>query len=273
MTVTVEKGCIEVDAHVYLEGALVDKQVPGVFGTVMRTDLYNNSLLPGQCYADPIFGTTVYTPAGQPYSIAPWNYNGTEGSLFDSGGNPANGKAGYAPTVVDWVLVSLRDRLDAAGVTLCRAAALLHNDGRIEFVGSGLSCCDLDMGANYYVVVEHRNHLIIMSSEALPVVNGKITCDFRVTQSYIDDSLFPGLFSGQKPVPGNRFAMIAGNGDQVSGPRSDTDINTDDRTWWELQNGSSGLYRSGDYNLTGDCNVNDRVLWEQNNGKFTSVPR
>jgi hypothetical protein len=128
------------------------------------------------------------------------------------------------------------------------------------------------MGVNYFVVVEHRNHLIIMS-EALTVTAGTITIDFRITQSYIDNIIFPSVYSGQKPIPGDKFVMIAGNGDQTSGPQADTDINTNDRTWWELQNGNSGLYRSGDYNLTGDCNANDRILWEQNNGKFTSVPR
>jgi len=91
-------------------------------------------VLPGQTYENLLLGTTTYTPAGQPYSIAPWNYPGTEGSLFDSGGNVANGKAGYPSTVVDWVLVSLRDKPDATGVTLCQAAALLHKDGHIEFV-------------------------------------------------------------------------------------------------------------------------------------------
>jgi hypothetical protein len=238
----------------------------------MRTDLNNNSLLPGQCYADPFFGTTVNSPVGQPYSLPPWNYHGTEGSLFDSGGNPANGKAGYATTVVDWVLVSLRDKADASGVTLCQAAALLHNDGRVEFTGNGLTCCNLDLGVSYYLVIEHRNHLIIMSN-ALPVVNGKIACDFRIAQSYIDDSMFPGLYAGQKPILNGRYVMYSTNGNQISGSRADTDINTEDRTWWELQNGTSGLYRSGDYNMTGDCNSNDRLLWEKNNGKFTSVPR
>jgi len=264
-------GCFIIDAFVYLEGALI---VAGGtnYGSEMRTDLNIIGILPGQSYADPIMGTINYTPAGQPYNIAPWNYTGTEGTLFDSGGNPANGKAGYPSSVVDWVLVSLRDKADATAITLCKAAALLHNDGHIEFVGGGFSCCELDPENKYYLVVEHRNHLIIMS-DALPVVGGKIICDFRTQQSYIDPIWGPDFFAGQKPVTLGRYAMYAGNGDQIMDSASDTDITSDDRTWWESFNGKPGKYLSGDYDLNADCTMDDRSVWEKNNGNFTSVPR
>jgi hypothetical protein len=67
--------------------------------------------------------------------------------------------------------------------------------------------------------------------------------------------------------------MFAGNGDQTLNSQSDTDINFDDRSFWEGENGDIGEYRRGDYNLNGDTNFNDRLTWERNNGKFTSVPR
>ena len=203
--------------------------------------------------------------------MMPWNYAGTEGTGYDSGGDPANGKAGYPSTVVDWVLVSLRDKGDVTGVTLCRKAGLLHSDGHIEFPGGGFACCDIAQQTGYYVVVEHRNHLIIMSPTAIPVVNGKMVVDFRTIQSYIDP-IWVGFAVGQKPAGDGRYMMYGGNGDQVSGNDADTDTNADDRTWWEKNNGDFG-YRSGDYDLSGDTNQNDRTLWERNNSKFTSVPR
>jgi hypothetical protein len=72
--------------------------------------------------------------------------------------------------------------------------------------------------------------------------------------------------------------MYAGNGEQTDGGGAytdleDTDINFNDRTFWEGENGDIGEYRIGDYNLNGDTNFNDRVTWERNNGTFTSVPR
>jgi hypothetical protein len=112
-----------------------------------------------------------------------------------------------------------------------------------------------------------------MSHESLPVVNGKITYDFRIQQSYVDDPFGFGQFARQKEILPGKFAMFAGNGQQASTGKADTDINFDDRYFWEVQNGTFGRYRNADHNLNGDTNFNDRTLWEYNNGKFTSVPR
>ena len=270
--VTVKPGCLTLDAWVYLEGAMIASDGTGTYLNGMRTDLNRLRVLPGQSYADPFFGVVNYTPKGQPYQGAPWSYAGTEGDGYDSVGDPANGDAGYPSTVVDWVLVSLRSGTATETETSCKKAALLHSDGRIEFAGTGFNCCNIDINGSYYVVIEHRNHLVIMSSTAIQVINGKLTCDFRTMQSYYDP-LFPDLYAGQKAIPGGRYVMYAGNGNQESTGDSDTDISLEDQGWWEKHNGTAGQYRSGDYNLSGDANMNDRTLWERNNGKFTMVPR
>jgi hypothetical protein len=121
--------------------------------------------------------------------------------------------------------------------------------------------------------VEHRDHLIVMSHEPVGVVGGVITYDFRIQQSYVDDPFGFGTFSQQKEVLPGVFAMLGANGEQALNSQADTDITSDDRTFWEMQNSLFGLYLPGDYNLNGDVNVNDRTLWEFNNGRFTSVPR
>ena len=77
----------------------------------------------------------------------------------------------------------------------------------------------------------------------------------------------------QKEILPGVWAMHGGNGNQTLSAESDTDINFDDRTYWEAENGDIAKYRIGDYNLNGDTNFNDRRVWELNNGKFTSVPR
>lgn len=266
--ILVTTGCVEVEAWVYLEGALIDKQSIGNYASVMRTDLNKLQLLPGQSYEDESTGIIYYTQKGQPYGTAPWNYFGTEGDLFDSGGDPLKGDAGYPSTVVDWVLVSLRSAPDATARPLCRQAALLHNDGHIEFVGE-FDCCDLDMTGSYYLVVEHHNHLIVMSHQAIPINNGKITYDFREQQSYVEEG---ESYARQKEVGTGRFAMFAGNGHQTDS-YSDTDITFKDELYWRSQNTIIGKYLFGDYNLSGDVNYNDRIVWEFNNGKMTSVPR
>ena len=270
--------CITINSWVYLEGSVTNPNGAAIYTLPMRTTLNNLHVLPGQTLVDPFFGNK-YTPPGQPYSGAPWNYPGTEGDAYDSGGDPMMGDAGYPSTVVDWVLVSLRGDSAGTGGPLCQAAALLHKGGYIEFVQE-FDCCDLDLLGSYYVVVEHRNHLIVMSDAAVPVVPGvdssTITYDFRNQDSYVDDPFMIGIFASQKELlpqlPGN-YAMYAGNGNQINTAFSDTDINFDDRSYWEGENADFGEYRVGDYNMNSDTNFNDRVTWERNNGKFTSVPR
>jgi hypothetical protein len=113
---------------------------------------------------------------------------------------------------------------------------------------------------------------------AVSVIDGTISYDFRSNEGYIDDPFGFGP-SGQKELLPNYpgvYGMFAGNGDQVKLPSDSendiTDINLNDRTYWEDQNGTNGKYRNGDYNLNGDCNYNDRTTYEFNNGKFSSVP-
>jgi hypothetical protein len=241
----------------------------------MRTTLNDLQVLPGQTLVDPFFGNK-YTLPGQPYDVAPWNYMGNEGDAYDSGGDPNMGDAGYPSTVTDWVLVSLRADSAGTGGPVCQAAALLHNNGYIDFV-QPFDCCDLNLLDSFYLVVEHRNHLIVMSHNEVPIVPGvdssTITYDFRMQQSYVDDPFMFGIFAQQKEILPGVYAMFAGNGDQALSAQSDTDINFDDRGFWATENGDIGEYRTGDYNMNGDTNFNDRVTWERNNGRFTSVPR
>ncbi|MCO6477172.1 MAG: DUF11 domain-containing protein [Phaeodactylibacter sp.] len=265
-----ELPCVTIEAWVYLEGAAIFSDGSENYALPMRTGLNDLRLLPGQTLEDLFLGVQ-YTPAGQPYDIAPWNYFGTEGDAYDSAGDPLFGDAGYPSTVVDWVLVSLRDNPNGAGGPICQAAALLHEDGSIQFVDD-FECCNIDLGQSYYLVIEHRNHLIVMSHEPIAIVGGVISYDFRVQQSYLVDPFGFG-YVGQKEILPGVWAMHGGNGNQTLSGDSDTDINFDDRTYWEAENGDIAKYRIGDYNLNGDTNFNDRRVWELNNGKFTSVPR
>lgn len=271
-TALVTKPCFNLETWVYLEGAAANPSGGSSYTLPMRTTLNDLRLLPGQLSVDPFLGNH-YSPPGQPYSAAPWLYPGTEGAMFDSGNNPLFANAGYPSTVVDWVLVSLRSDSAGTGGPVCQAAALLHKDGTIQFV-QPLTCCGVNENNQYFVVIEHRNHLIVMSQVKQPFINHKLSFDFRFQQSY-EDPFFAGLnlFARQKEIISGKFAMYAGNGMQTLTFFSDTDINFDDRSFWESQNGQIGSYRIGDYNLNGDTNFNDRITWERNNGKFTSVPR
>ena len=138
-----------------------------------------------------------------------------------------NTNGNYPLTVTDWVLVSLRTDA-SAGSTVCERAALLHNDGSIQFVDE-FECCDLDISLDYYIVIEHRNHLLVMTEIPVPIINGEITYDFRTRNSY-RGVLAIGV--GQKEIERGVFAMFAANGDQQTGLEDAVDINSNDLRAW-----------------------------------------
>ncbi len=224
--------------HVFLEGAF------DITGDTMRTDLNTlHRLLPGQTDV-----ALNHTAATQPYDIAPFNYNGTESvpSRLDD----------YPPEVVDWVLVSARTDTS----TVSRTAAWLLKDGQIQFLQPLFD--ELHAAPDsIYIVIEHRNHMGVMSPEKLPVKSDIITWDFTTQDSYTSSS------TGQAMLNNLRWGMLAGDAN------NDFDINGDDKVSWVEDNGKFTLYLPADFDMNGDVNGNDKAYWFQNNGKFSSVPQ
>ncbi|PHN00648.1 DUF7507 domain-containing protein, partial [Flavilitoribacter nigricans] len=280
--VVVDVFCVDFDLYVFLEGSLIVPQtgeyIQPLVGDpypLMRTTLNESRLLPGQ-YSVNAFSGNIYTPplgaAGQVYSISPWFYSGNEGSFYDSEGMTANADAGYPTTVTDWVLVSLRTDPMNGAEAICQRAALLHSDGHLEFVDPS-DCCTIDQTQSYYIVIEHRNHLIVMSHEAVPVVDGTLTYDFRGQQSYLNDPFLSGLPIAQKEVIPGVFAMYAGNSDQDSVDDEDVDITSSDNAKWLNNGAETRTFNLVDYNMDGDVSALDYDLWQANSPKFTSVKR
>ena len=227
----------------------------------MRTRLNRFGYLPGQ---RPTTLLGIATKAGQPYDVEPWRYEGTEGMEFNA--FAPGGSELYPPDVVDWVLVSIRVNPDHIS-TICRKSGLLMIDGTIVMT-EAFDCCDLSE-EEYYVVIEHRNHLPVMTPTPVKIDDsGTISFDFRSNQSYT--RLFG---NGQKEVNPGVFAMYAGNGDQVLTGASIKDINANDLSLWTAENGDHSGYYFQDYDLNGDVNVHDKAIWLTNNGVFTDVDR
>lgn len=241
--VVMNPPCVSLDIKVMLEGAYI-----GSLGT-MRTTLNRRGLLPGQT---PIGGFAEATPAGQPYKDAPWSYNGTESMT------------NYPSTVVDWVLVSLRTDAVSASSTIFRTAALLHEDGRVQILAS---CIPLASNNPLYVVIEHRNHLGIMSPTAINMVGNTISIDFTATNSFTKND--PPT-AGQKQI-GNKWLMFAGDGSKNTNT-TNFDINFSDAQLWKSKSGLFDRYRNSDFNLDADLNFQDQILWKNNNGKYSGVP-
>jgi Bacterial Ig domain len=235
-----EQPCVTFDFKVLLQG-------PYDAGTGLMTTILNQrGLLPGQT---PVGSFAVATPGGQPYNVLPFSYAGSETMTA------------YPTTVVDWVLVSLRTDSTKASKVLS-VAGLLHSDGHISFVNP---CFTLPSGS-FYVVIEHRNHMGVMSHVKVPVSAGKITYDFTAQQSY--QLTNPPSF-GEKQV-GNKFVMYGADGSKAT-INDNYDINFKDSQLWKSLSGSFDIYLLSDFNLDADSNFMDNSLWKQNSGRYSGV--
>jgi hypothetical protein len=216
---------------------------------LMRTTLNQRGLLPGQT---PIGQFGIRTPQGQPFKGAPWNYAGTEGDTVTT----------YPATVVDWVLLSLRTDSTSSSNAF-RAAGWLHNDGQISFI---TPCFNIPDGS-YFVLVEHRNHVGVLSPTKVTATNKLITEDFTVNDSYI--RINPPS-TGQK-LKGSKWVMMASDGKNDT-PTTNYDVNFNDAQLWKLQSGIFDQYLYGDFNMDADINFSDSSLWKLNSGKYSGVP-
>ncbi|NJN34531.1 MAG: tandem-95 repeat protein [Saprospiraceae bacterium] len=238
-----QNPCVTMTLKVLLEGPF--QTASGKMTTVLN----QRGLLPGQTPIG-IFG--VATQKGQPYKGAPWNYAGAEGDTITT----------YPATVTDWVLVSLRTST-ALSSTVYKAAAWLHNDGTVQFINP---CFNIANGS-YYVVIEHRNHMGVMSPTAVAVANGVLNFDFTATNSF--ELPNPPSF-GQKQV-GGKWVMYTGDGKKDT-QTTNYDINFQDSQLWKGQSGIFDQYRIGDHNLDADVNFFDQVMWKANSGRYSGVP-
>ncbi|MBE0641735.1 MAG: hypothetical protein IH599_06845 [Bacteroidales bacterium] len=149
--------------------------------------------------------TAGHLPLSQPYNVAPWNYTGSE--------TLASIPAG----MVDWILVELRNIVDGATVVE-RKAALLMSDGSILHTDL-TNEIPFDSSGTYYVAIDHRNHMTIMSVNPLPIPDTTL----------VDFSNPANLYGGMASVinlSGGVYGMICGdiNKDRVlrySGPGND----------------------------------------------------
>ena len=174
----------------YLQGALFGVNSPTV---LMRDDLRVKGYIP---LTHPYAYLTPITP------VAAMNPSVTAVT-----GNDA---------IVDWVFVELRSATN--GVTIIDSrAALLQRDGDIVDV-NGVSPVIFSQAlpGNYYVAVRHRNHLGVMSMNALPLSSTITTVDFRnpatPTFTYTGTSTYTQATLNQSQVVVQQgVAMWAGN--------------------------------------------------------------
>jgi hypothetical protein len=228
------EGDVEVDLKVFLEGPFMTSS--------MSTDLNDAGLL----------------PLNQPYNSDPsaiWYYNGSESvSSIPS------------TSITDWIVVEFRDALSAAQATgatrVSRQAAFVRNNGSVVSL-DGINPVMVNgiFLNNLYVVIWHRNHLGILSSNPIsPSGINKYTYDFTTGagQAYL---------GGQTSLGGGMYGMIGGDCEPNG------TINTNDLTnIWSVEAGAAG-YLMSDMNLDKQSDNTDKdIIWYPNDGLGTKVP-
>jgi hypothetical protein len=219
---------LAVDVKAILEGAFN--------GTDMNTGLNAAGLL----------------PLTQPFNTTPWNYTGTESVAAIPNAD-----------VVDWVLVELRDAPDAAsagsGTIIDRKAGFLLKDGSIvDIDGAGTLSFAANLSQNLFVVIHHRNHLKVMSNNALTQSGGAYTYDFTtgISQAYGSD---------EKMVSGK--AVLYGGDADANG-----EIGSGDAVLWINEVGTGG-YLKTDVTFDGQSDNKDKNdIWVPNNGINSQIP-
>ncbi len=216
----------KLDVKVFLDGAYVD-------GTnSMTSDLESAGLI----------------PANHPFNVAPWTHSGGEFLTPVPAGTS------------DWVLVRIwrGGRLDAGGLVEVdtRAYGVDINGKLFNSTGSGYF--NFDPG-NYFVSIEQRNHLGVMSRIPIEIEwDGSAIYDFT--------SALDAAFSSGGIAMRDRsgvFTMWAGDGNASEDVTSLDFLNV-----WLSANGSPPGYLMGDFDLSSDVTSFDFLnAWLASNGQ------
>jgi len=226
--------------YVYLEGAL---DTSGF----MTTTLYDKGYLP-TLTPTTLLGSSQ--PRDSAYLLAPWE---SDYNLEDYNFNHS---------VVDFVLVRVQTT-ELPDSEVCNFIGILRPNGWLTIPDT---LCSLDGTLSYYFVIEHRNHLAVMTPEPVSFIDGGFSFDFRSQDSYTG---FIG--SGQKEIADGVYAMYAGNTDQYASPSSRVDINTTDIATMLSDFGDNSNYLRMDLDLNGDVNFHDLSILLRNQGVFSGV--
>ncbi len=234
--------CKDLEIYVWLEGALRMQE-----NDSMRTDLVARNLLPRQSANN---DNVMLSDIGHPYFLDPWEY--WEAEPVDT----------YDEHVVDWVLVSFRTST-AKEDEVFRMGGLLYADGRIRFPRG---CINYEFTEPIYIVIEHRNHVGVMSATPVMIENHQLMYDFRNKNSHAVNG------AGQKEIRPGVWAMFAGDCEQENDFGS-YQVTGADKIPWQILNGTFKIYSDEDMNLDGDISGNDKSIWFDNNGVYSGVPR
>ncbi|MGE5313442.1 MAG: dockerin type I domain-containing protein, partial [Acidobacteriota bacterium] len=145
-------------------------------------------------------------------------------------------------SIVDWVLIELRTGT-AASTRVAVQAGFIRNDGMIVDVdGSSQLPFPGIVPGSYYIAICHRNHLMVMTSQAVPLSLSSLLYDFttgmeKAYGTYPMTPLSGSLLYGMHGGDANRDGQVTGSDYNLFSPRfssissgyDDADLNMDGR--------------------------------------------
>ena len=166
--------------------------------------------------------------------------------------------------IVDWIYIQLR--ATSTGPFEQPQSCFLLNDGTVVDVnGNPELAFDFTEGMEYYIVVQHRNHLEVMSAQ--PVVFSPDPETATVGDLTLLDSVWGGNVHGVYTVEPTVLALCSGEANQ-DGQVSLVDANA----YWRLQTGLLYGYYIADFNLDGNVGATDcNFYWRTTSGKISQV--
>ncbi len=177
-------------------------------------------------------------PTEQPYNVAPFNYTGNESV------------SSFAPDIVDWVLLELRDANDDSNV-IDRKAGLINTAGSIiDSSGSGPLVFDNALAGDYSVVVFHRGHVAVMSANPVSLPN-----------TGLDLTTSTAAVRGIEQTVSSNGAFVMRAGDY----NGSGTVNFGDFILWLSNNNILNTYLFIDGDGNGTINFVDFILWLSNN--------
>ncbi len=194
-------------------------------------------------------------------------------TLSDSGNIPLVSPYTQAPYTVagipadatDWIHVQIREA-DGATVVADKSV-FLRKDGYM-MDESGLSTIEFPGRAedDYYIVVQHRNHVPVMSASTVHLTSAVTVYDF--TTHTTGDPKFYGS-NGAKELESGVWGMWSGDIDH-DGQVAPADYDL----WYDSAISAQSGYHDPDANLDGRATTQDYVLWYNGHaaGATSQVP-
>lgn len=149
--------------------------------------------------------------------------------------------------IVDWLLVRLRKTVDGPD-HLCKAV-LLRQDGFLFNDDNSANLTLICPPGDYYLIIEHRNHLTATSAGALNLNGALVSYDFTTASERYADPAMAVEINGVWACRGGDINRDGG-------------IDVQDRELWYAAaiSGRVGYYVE-DLNLDGEVNSNDFTIW------------